>query len=158
MSGGRPVRYPWTEWTDGQVRDVVQGTDFDTSMDIMRGNLHRKARDLGMHVQTKDMSRTVIRFQFTERPWWDPGSWQYRKVRRGKEKIMATRDMTLSQLLSELKTAMVIEDVDVIKRHRVMNRIMYGHPDGLNARIEVKGEDHDGTEGTGSALPGPERV
>lgn len=28
-SAGRPARYPWNEWMDGEIRVLVQGDDFD---------------------------------------------------------------------------------------------------------------------------------
>jgi hypothetical protein len=33
---GRPCKYPWNEWLDGQVWKLVQGTDFDTAPEAFR--------------------------------------------------------------------------------------------------------------------------
>jgi hypothetical protein len=40
---GRPAKYPWEEWTNGSVWEIVQGQDYDVSTENMRVNLHLRA-------------------------------------------------------------------------------------------------------------------
>lgn len=56
---GRPPKYPWDEWTDGEARRLYRGTadevsagtkDFEADLISFRTMVHRKARDLGHHV------------------------------------------------------------------------------------------------------------
>lgn len=49
---GRPQVHPWDEWTDGQVRELFQGEDFDGQLQSMRTIVHRKARDMGLRART----------------------------------------------------------------------------------------------------------
>lgn len=49
-SKGRPPKYPWEEWTDGEARKLYRGKDFDADLISFRTMVHRKARDLGPHI------------------------------------------------------------------------------------------------------------
>lgn len=56
---GRPPKYDWAQWTDGEARRLYRGTaeevkagkkDFEADLVSFRTMVHRKARDLGPHV------------------------------------------------------------------------------------------------------------
>jgi hypothetical protein len=44
----------------------------------------------------------------------------------------------LVDLLKAAERAMALEDVPEHTRRRVINRLVYGHPDGAQARVEVE--------------------
>lgn len=64
-----PRRYPWHEWTDGQVWEIRYQEDYDIPTENMRVNLHERAKQGGlMRVRTekiKDRRGEGLRFQFT---------------------------------------------------------------------------------------------
>jgi hypothetical protein len=45
--------------------------------------------------------------------------------------------MTLQEIVNRIRIEMLAEEISTETVDRVMNRIIYGHPDGLNAEIEV---------------------
>ena len=49
-SKGRPPKYPWEDWTNGDAWKLYKGKDFDADLISFRTMVHRKARDLGPHV------------------------------------------------------------------------------------------------------------
>jgi hypothetical protein len=46
------AKYPWKEWTDGQIWRVVEGTDFE-SVGGLRVSLYKKAAKLKLDVRTR---------------------------------------------------------------------------------------------------------
>jgi hypothetical protein len=65
--GAAPRRYPWAEWTDGGVWEIVRGEDYDVATENMRVNLHMKADSLGRKVQTKKIDAgSGLVFQFRD--------------------------------------------------------------------------------------------
>ena len=52
-AAGRPRRYPWHEWTDGSVWEIVQGEDYNLLTENMQVNLHMRAAKEGKRVQTR---------------------------------------------------------------------------------------------------------
>jgi len=71
MPGGRRRKYPWADWADGSRHDIARGTDFDPPVLNMIGLMHRHAVRTGQRVVTRNMSDTVIRFQYLPRYWWE---------------------------------------------------------------------------------------
>lgn len=68
ISKGRPAKYPWEEWTDGQSRRLHRGGDFDATLESFRTMVHRKARDMGMRAHTKiNEADASIQVQFFAR-------------------------------------------------------------------------------------------
>lgn len=65
-SKGRPEKYPWALWTDGQRWLLVQGEDFDGTTDSFKVLVHRKARKMGLKAETSinrnDKKEIIIRF------------------------------------------------------------------------------------------------
>src|SRR5438132_14285033 len=62
-----PRRYPWPEWTSGDVWEIHRGEDFDVPVENMRVNLHERAKQQGTSVRTEkisDASGEGLRFQF----------------------------------------------------------------------------------------------
>ena len=67
VPGGGTRRYPWGEWTDGDVWEIRRGQDYDVESEHMRVNLHLKAEALSRKVRTKkfrdeDGERLVFQF------------------------------------------------------------------------------------------------
>lgn len=63
---GRPPIYPWDEWTDGQIRQLVQGVHFHSQANSFRTVVHRTARNRGLTARTsisKDGTVVTISFQ-----------------------------------------------------------------------------------------------
>jgi hypothetical protein len=54
-SADGPRRYPWPEWTDGDVWEIRRGEDYDVATENMRVTLHMKARDLSCKVRTRSV-------------------------------------------------------------------------------------------------------
>ena len=66
ISKGRPPKYPWEQWTDGQARRLYQGEDFDATLESFRTMVHRKARDMNLKAHTKiNEADTSIQVQFS---------------------------------------------------------------------------------------------
>ena len=68
---GRPPKYPWDVWADGQARRLIRGADFDADLVSFRTMVHRKARDLGLaaftHINLADSSIQVQFYSKTQR-------------------------------------------------------------------------------------------
>jgi hypothetical protein len=50
---GRPSKYPWNEWTDGNVWEIRRPEDFTLTNTNMQATLHDKASALGMKVRSE---------------------------------------------------------------------------------------------------------
>ncbi len=64
---GRPTKYPWDEWMDGQIRRIVWGKDFNCKVESMRAALRtRVPSDSPIKVRTSvaDKERMTIVFQY----------------------------------------------------------------------------------------------
>jgi hypothetical protein len=59
---GRTPIYPWEQWTDGQIRELVQGEDFYSEATSFRTLIHRTARRRGLKAKTRisDDKKSVI--------------------------------------------------------------------------------------------------
>jgi hypothetical protein len=57
---GRPVTYPWPEWSDGQVRRLFRGEDFFAHPKSFRVTIHRTAKNLGLKAHTHIESDDAI--------------------------------------------------------------------------------------------------
>ena len=66
---GAPSKYPWKEWMDGQVRQIVQGEDFDCKIISMQTLLWIKASGgeqnghIGVHTSVVDDGKAIV-FQY----------------------------------------------------------------------------------------------
>jgi hypothetical protein len=58
---GRPARYPWDEWLDGQARELEHGQDFTIDRESFRKSAQIIARRRGLTLKTSvpRESRTV---------------------------------------------------------------------------------------------------
>lgn len=63
---GRPPKYPWGEWFNGEVWELVKGEDFDSEPKSFRVHAHRTAKEYGGRVRTKLHGRTGISIVFYE--------------------------------------------------------------------------------------------
>lgn len=63
---GRPPKYPWAEWFDGDVWELQQGRDFYCTPKSFRPLAHRTARDYGGRVRTKFRPDNVVVMAFYE--------------------------------------------------------------------------------------------
>lgn len=60
---GRPQKYPWDRWTDGEWHYPKKGVDFDCSLVSFRALVHRTATDRGGKAETKlDKRNEVVAF------------------------------------------------------------------------------------------------
>lgn len=50
---GRPSKYPWEEWMDGQTHTALAGRDFHVSVHNFRSMLRQKGYQAGMTVWTE---------------------------------------------------------------------------------------------------------
>ena len=48
----RTSKYPWTEWMDGEMRQLVQGVDYETSTLSMQAQVGSAAKRLGVKYRT----------------------------------------------------------------------------------------------------------
>jgi len=60
----RGVRYPWSEWLDGQAWELEQGTDFTQSLDSMRALIAGAAIRRGGKARTRRTGEKTILVQF----------------------------------------------------------------------------------------------
>lgn len=75
---GRPARYPWDEWTDGQERLLREGEDFTSMAESFVLLCRRTARVRGLHVTA---SMTTVPSEASpqsmeingEQKWLQPG-------------------------------------------------------------------------------------
>lgn len=62
---GRPSKYPWQEWCDGQTRILTRGVDFQCHIDSLTNHVHTWARRHGYRARTQsvDVNRVAIRME-----------------------------------------------------------------------------------------------
>jgi len=63
-------RYPWDEWLDGQIRELVAGEDFTSKPETLRQNAALQAQKRGGRAKTRlldDGEQKVIVLQFERR-------------------------------------------------------------------------------------------
>lgn len=61
---GRPPKYPWPVWFNGEEHTAIKGQDFHYSLEAFRNMVLSKGRGLGITVQTHaeyEPDRLVIR-------------------------------------------------------------------------------------------------
>jgi hypothetical protein len=61
------ARYPWDEWLDGSVWELVRGDDFHAKMTTFRSNAQIQAKRRGGRVRTKTVDaggREGVALQF----------------------------------------------------------------------------------------------
>lgn len=59
------TRYPWEDWTNGQVWKILRGEDFNSTMDAMTHTLYRAAKRTGLRVRVHmDRQLEYFIFQF----------------------------------------------------------------------------------------------
>jgi len=63
---GRPRLYPWDEWSDGQIRILRKGTDFDCEADSIQNGIYVYARRMGYKASTKRISWDQVACQITK--------------------------------------------------------------------------------------------
>jgi hypothetical protein len=63
---GRPTKYNWRTWANGQPWKLVTGTDFTVPAETMRSNAFQWAKKNGMTVRTAvvDEGKAIV-IQFT---------------------------------------------------------------------------------------------
>ena len=64
---GRPAKYDWDKYLDGNRWVCYQGTDFDTSPTSFRALVHRTANSRGLKCETQiDKHSNSVSFRFIE--------------------------------------------------------------------------------------------
>lgn len=64
FSRKRASKYPWQQWTDGQVWVATEGTDFTVTPAMFRASLYRVARQYDVVVRTSIRDDGSVVFQF----------------------------------------------------------------------------------------------
>jgi hypothetical protein len=63
-------KYPWDDWTDGQVWQVVEGKDFTSNHAVFKAQLKARAEKLGIKVKVKtekpENGPVTVCFQFVK--------------------------------------------------------------------------------------------
>lgn len=63
-------KYPWDEWTNGEVWQAVEGEDFASNHAVFKTQLNSRAEKLGMEVKVKvekpEKSSVAVCFQFVK--------------------------------------------------------------------------------------------
>jgi hypothetical protein len=64
------TRYPWSEWLDGSVWELVRGADFDSKTATFRTNVQTQAKKRGGRARSKAVTAdgreaVVIQFERT---------------------------------------------------------------------------------------------
>ena len=68
---GRPQKYPWDRWENGEIWEIAQGQDYEISTQNMQVTLHLRASKDNKKVQTRrvrDEAREKLVFQFQAPP------------------------------------------------------------------------------------------
>jgi hypothetical protein len=63
----RTEKYPWDQWGNGSVWEIVKGDDFKTELSSMRQTIAKSARKRGMSARTRGYKRDgkeILVFQF----------------------------------------------------------------------------------------------
>ncbi len=55
---GRPRKYDWNSWLDGQVRKLKRGEHYETSTASMRATASNAAKKSGRKLRTKAVTET----------------------------------------------------------------------------------------------------
>lgn len=57
---GRPTKYPWKDWLDGQIWELVPGEDFHVSPSGFRSAMARQARLAGLKARTRLVDGVLV--------------------------------------------------------------------------------------------------
>lgn len=55
-TAGRPRKYDWDSWLDGQVRKLIQGKHYETSTASIRATASNAAKKAGKKLRSKSMT------------------------------------------------------------------------------------------------------
>lgn len=64
---GRPQKYPWEEWADGQKRILTRGEDFTTTVESMRSRVYGYADTNNLRVISSVINEKELAVQFFAR-------------------------------------------------------------------------------------------
>lgn len=62
---GRPEKYPWREWADGQTRVLTRGIDFTSAVESIQNTVHVWARRNGFIARTQRIEADRVAIQMT---------------------------------------------------------------------------------------------
>ena len=62
---GRPPKYPWNAWTDGQEHTIEYGVHFGSMPDSMAVLLRKHAKNYGLEVSVS-VNGDFVTFQFAD--------------------------------------------------------------------------------------------
>lgn len=57
------AHYPWAEWSDGKIRRLKRGTDFQSTVVVFQSLIHAQAKRHGFRARTSSLGDALI-FQF----------------------------------------------------------------------------------------------
>lgn len=64
---GRPPKYDWDAYFNGEINVLYQGVDFNVPLDSFRALVHRTANSRGMKAHTQvDNNNKYVAFKFVE--------------------------------------------------------------------------------------------
>lgn len=64
----RTSKFPWAEWTDGQIRQATKGTDFDSEPKTFVQGLYAHAKRHGKKVKVGTVGEDSVVFSFYDAP------------------------------------------------------------------------------------------
>lgn len=57
-------KYPWSEWEDGDIWEIEQGTDFLVDQKDMASGIYMRGRKVGKKVRVHRQGTNKLAFQF----------------------------------------------------------------------------------------------
>lgn len=65
----RSAKYPWAEWSDGQIWKVAEGEDFESNLKTFVQGLYAFAKRHSMKVEARtDVPNSTVAFRFITGP------------------------------------------------------------------------------------------
>lgn len=62
---GRPTKYPWDDWSDGQTRTLTRGIDFDCQTEAFQNAVYVYARRHNLKARTQRIEVDRVAVQLT---------------------------------------------------------------------------------------------
>ncbi len=60
LAGGRTAKYPWDEWLNGEIWQLLEGVDFQPKAHSFRVQVHHKAQTVGKTVRTQQIEGGLV--------------------------------------------------------------------------------------------------
>ena len=70
----RQSKFPWAEWTDGQIRQAQKGVDFESEPKTFVQGLYAHAKRHGKKVKVGTVNEDAVVFSFYDPPTAEAGN------------------------------------------------------------------------------------